>query len=223
MSTGLECEFIEVQGLHNGFPLHFMIMQSRNCPVGAWDWREHDPVVTGPFRSQREAELYLERRFANPGGFGDSSVSIEELLTDKVLHGLIEKQLGRAIDRPLPPDQTTDVTHRVMRNGGFIVGKYPLEHHWSIKSGAAGEPWRAEVRRSWAKSDPVLLAGSLAILRDRSGIRVELAPEPNGDAKLLDQAEDMLKSMIGRLYPDEGVSIGLAHPLRSEPDDGPGI
>lgn len=53
MSTGLECEFIEVEGKG-----HYYILQNWDCPVGAWNWREH-ATAYGPFPIEERAEEHL--------------------------------------------------------------------------------------------------------------------------------------------------------------------
>lgn len=63
MSTGLECEIVEVTPGE-----WFYVLQNWDCPVGAWDWREY-ATAYGPFGSEDEAEQHLSDHHANPGGW----------------------------------------------------------------------------------------------------------------------------------------------------------
>lgn len=63
MSTGLECQF------HERKPGEwYYILQDWECPVGAWDWREH-ATAYGPFGSRESALAHLRGHHANPGGY----------------------------------------------------------------------------------------------------------------------------------------------------------
>lgn len=79
MSTGLECNFYEVDGRW------YYLLQDWNCPVQAWDWREY-ATCYGPFKDFEEAITHLDDHHANPGGYskrpGMTMASIEK---DKVL------------------------------------------------------------------------------------------------------------------------------------------
>lgn len=62
MSTGLECDFIEVEPA-----VWYYLLQDWSCPVGAWDWREF-ATAYGPFATYEEAHEHLRTNHANPGG-----------------------------------------------------------------------------------------------------------------------------------------------------------
>lgn len=62
MSTGFECEFIEVEP-----GKWYYVLQNWDCPVGAWDWREY-ATAYGPFMSEERTDDHLRRNHANPGG-----------------------------------------------------------------------------------------------------------------------------------------------------------
>jgi hypothetical protein len=63
MSSGLSCELIEPKPGQ-----WFYLLENYFTPKGAWDWREHDPNVHGPFKDKDAAYEHLGRNYANPGG-----------------------------------------------------------------------------------------------------------------------------------------------------------
>ncbi len=63
MSTGFECYFRETAPGE-----WFYVLQDADCPVGAWDWREH-ATAYGPFASEELAEAHMDDYQANPGGW----------------------------------------------------------------------------------------------------------------------------------------------------------
>jgi hypothetical protein len=64
MSTNLACEFFEFEPNQ-----WYCALQSDFCPVMAWDWREEDPTVAGPFDTFNIAYEHLRKNHANPGGY----------------------------------------------------------------------------------------------------------------------------------------------------------
>lgn len=66
MSTGYECTFVRFpQGV-------YYLLQRWDCPVGAWDWREHADAF-GPFQTAEQAKDHLRRNHANPGGYWEDT------------------------------------------------------------------------------------------------------------------------------------------------------
>ena len=63
MSTGFECEFVEVEP-----DRWYYVLQNWDCPVGAWNWREY-ATAYGPFGSFEGARDHLHNNHANPGGY----------------------------------------------------------------------------------------------------------------------------------------------------------
>ncbi|MFE3268894.1 hypothetical protein [Streptomyces sp. NPDC059215] len=63
MSTGLECEFIEVNPGR-----WYYVLENWDALKGAFDWREHSTAY-GPFVSHDSAADHLDREHANPGGY----------------------------------------------------------------------------------------------------------------------------------------------------------
>lgn len=68
MSTGLECEFIEVPGKG-----HYYVLEDSSAPKDAWNWREY-ATAYGPFPSTDAAETHLRKYHANPGGSSERGV-----------------------------------------------------------------------------------------------------------------------------------------------------
>lgn len=62
MSTGLECEFIEVAPGE-----WYYLLEQGSAPKIAWDWREYANAY-GSFRTYEEAHKHLRDHHANPGG-----------------------------------------------------------------------------------------------------------------------------------------------------------
>ncbi len=78
MSTGLECEFVKVNGEY------FLVLEEGTAPKQVWDWREFAKAY-GPFRSELQARDFLCAHFANPGGYtcaGDKDIEPDEVLAD---------------------------------------------------------------------------------------------------------------------------------------------
>jgi hypothetical protein len=67
MSTGLECEFIEVKP-----GSWYYLLEGWDAPKMADDWREYANAY-GPFQNVEEAQEHLRRNHANPGGYSTSS------------------------------------------------------------------------------------------------------------------------------------------------------
>ncbi len=63
MSTLLGCEFFEYEPSQ-----WYYALQDDTCQIGAWDWREENPTVAGPFDTYEIAREHLREHYANPGG-----------------------------------------------------------------------------------------------------------------------------------------------------------
>ncbi|MET8411727.1 hypothetical protein ABZV34_27140 [Streptomyces sp. NPDC005195] len=63
MSTGLECQFIEVK--HGQW---YYVLEDGDAPKGAFDWREY-ATAYGPFTTHDAAADHLITTHANPGGY----------------------------------------------------------------------------------------------------------------------------------------------------------
>lgn len=84
MSTGLSCDFIEVEP--NKW---YYLLEHGDAPKNAWDWREY-ATAYGPFSSQEAADKHLSDNHANPGGY--TSIPYQEgFKPDEVLAKLIAK------------------------------------------------------------------------------------------------------------------------------------
>jgi hypothetical protein len=79
MSSGLE--FLEVEWAPGQW---YWIRQSDFCTVSAWDWREEDPTVVGPFASQEDLQESYRAHESNTGGasyiFADEKPHTSEVL-----------------------------------------------------------------------------------------------------------------------------------------------
>lgn len=88
MSTNSECLILQVQPNQ-----WFYVLEHRDAPNNAWDWREHASAY-GPFPSEETAEKHLFDNHANPGGsqtqYLAPGVDKLDLSDDKVLQDLIE-------------------------------------------------------------------------------------------------------------------------------------
>jgi hypothetical protein len=62
MSTGCNCEFLEVQPGR-----WFYVLEDYDAPKNAWDWHDN-ATAYGPFASEALAEQHLHANHANPGG-----------------------------------------------------------------------------------------------------------------------------------------------------------
>jgi hypothetical protein len=78
MSTNSECLFIQTKPDE-----WFYVLEHRNAPKNAWDWRENASAY-GPFTTEDQANEHLRNNHANPGG------STTEPLPD----GVFELNLG---------------------------------------------------------------------------------------------------------------------------------
>lgn len=87
MSSGLELEFVEYRPGQ-----WYWIRQSSFCPVECWDWREHDPVVTGPFPSFESADADYRTNERNTGGHS-AHPHRPEFLEDKTLAACIARAM----------------------------------------------------------------------------------------------------------------------------------
>lgn len=82
MSTGLNCNFVEVTGgPHTEW---FYLLEQGSAPKNAWDWREYADAY-GPFEGEEAARKHLRDNHANPGGSNTVRITKAELAKDEVL------------------------------------------------------------------------------------------------------------------------------------------
>ena len=62
MSTNSECLIVQVRT-----DQWYYVLEHRNAPKDAWDWREYADAY-GPFATEEQANEHLFRNHANPGG-----------------------------------------------------------------------------------------------------------------------------------------------------------
>lgn len=82
MSTGCECEFIEVAPGR-----WYYVLEDLHAPKNAWDWRDN-ASAWGPFPDLEKADQHLRDHHANPGGHSVSEYA-EGFTPDEVLAALI--------------------------------------------------------------------------------------------------------------------------------------
>lgn len=100
MSTGYECEFVEVTPGE-----WFYVLQNWDCPVGAWDWREY-ATAYGPFKTEDEAEKHLSDNHANPGGWSTQEYEPGQVLSEveqRLFAEARERKLRSSARRPYNP------------------------------------------------------------------------------------------------------------------------
>jgi hypothetical protein len=85
MSTGLECEFTEVEP-----GKWYYLLEDGFAPKNAWDWREYSNAF-GPFQTLEEAEDHLRRNHANPGG-----AFIDEYKAGKQIDEVVQRVIAEA-------------------------------------------------------------------------------------------------------------------------------
>lgn len=88
MSSGRECELTEVRPNE-----WFYLLQSDFCSANAWDWREEDPYVGGPYPTEDACWEELGRRHANPGGY------MAQALQPGVPEAVLSEAVREAIER----------------------------------------------------------------------------------------------------------------------------
>lgn len=93
MSTGSECQFLEIR--RNAW---YYILEDGGAPDDAWDWRDYASAY-GPFSSFDLAHDHLRENHANPGGHWERALQAgeETLLTDR------DKTLARLIAEATDP------------------------------------------------------------------------------------------------------------------------
>lgn len=104
MSTGCNCEFIEVKP-----GVWFYILEHYNAPKNAWDWRENADAH-GPFSSDDAAIKHLSDNHANPGGYCVNKYR-EGFGLDETLKQLI----GDAVNRKPIKSQSNWLTRSSVR------------------------------------------------------------------------------------------------------------
>lgn len=207
MSSGRECDIV---GLSDG--RWFYILQAWSCPAGAWDWRDHDPSVGGPFVSADAANAGLSRRHANPGGYSQFELTVEEAYADPVLRANISRALGRPLQVPDLPDDPVEV--------GAVLIK-------ARHSGAKGifmrtgrdDAGRATIKQTEGFKDDVLSEALVSGQRDASGIVVTIDHDDHMPDEMLIQIEEEILARARLVYFEE-LTIATRVP-RPEPDDNP--
>lgn len=88
MSTNSNCLILQVKP-----DQWFYVLEDRNAPKNAWDWREY-ATGYGPFPTEEAAEQHLRDFHPNPGGscteYLAPGVTELDLTEDTVLRSLIE-------------------------------------------------------------------------------------------------------------------------------------
>lgn len=84
MSTGCNCEFVEVEP-----GKWYYILEDTRAPKNAWDWREY-AFAYGPFSTEDEANKHLVYNHANPGG-SYSIPYVDGFKPDSILEQLIKE------------------------------------------------------------------------------------------------------------------------------------
>lgn len=201
MSTGLECEIVN---LNDG--RSFYVLQNAFCPESAWDWREHEPTVGGPFPGQEAAEKHLRQNHANPGGHCVTNLAVEELIADKTLLGLLA---GKSVFMmPEPSSPPTDVAsvlapcaHRSAPKGGV----------WKIAEAPYGSPVNIKAFSGWGDDcEPVAVADIIALRRE-TGIEIVVGVS-EGDASVLEEdLEREMRAVAARIYPGERIDFHIGH------------
>jgi len=83
MSTGLNCEFIEIE-----LCKWYYVLEDWDAPKNAWDWREY-ATAYGPFSFLNGAKKHLRDHHANPGGYSSQKYQ-DGFKPDEVLLELIK-------------------------------------------------------------------------------------------------------------------------------------
>lgn len=208
MSSGLECDIV---GLSDG--RWFYILQSYGCPAGAWDWRDHDPSVGGPFASADAAHAGLSRRHANPGGYNQFERTVEEAYADPVLRANISRALRRPLEVPPLPEVPVEV-------GAVLIQ--------SRHSGAKGiymrtgrdDAGRATIRQTDGFKGDVLSEALVSGQRDVSGIVVTIDYDAHMPDEMLGMLEEEVVARARLVYPEELLVINRA-PRIAPADDTP--
>jgi hypothetical protein len=91
MSTGLECDFIEVEPAK-----WYYVLEDGFAPKNAWDWREFARAY-GPFPTEDTALEHLRKNHANPGGY-NTAPYVEGFKPDETLAKLIAEAESRRFD-----------------------------------------------------------------------------------------------------------------------------
>lgn len=88
MSTGLECQFIEIEP-----DKWYMVLETRGGDQ--WDWME-TATVDGPFDTFDKALAHLDANYANPGGFSESPYDEAYAKSERI------QRLAKRANAPLP-------------------------------------------------------------------------------------------------------------------------
>jgi hypothetical protein len=205
MSSNLECDIV---GLTDG--RWFYVLQSWSCPAGAWDWRDEDPSVGGPFSSAEAASDGLMRKHSNPGGHNEYQLTIEEAVADPVLKKNIERALRRPLEVPDLPDIPVEVGAVLVqsRHGGS-KGIY-------MRTGRDDEG-RATVKQTENFTAHALSEALISAQRDVSGIAVTIDHDAQMPDEMLAMLEDEIIARARLIYPEE-LTIRARVP-RPEPEE----
>jgi hypothetical protein len=161
MSSGLECDIV---GLNDG--RWFYMLQSPSCSAGAWDWRDQDPSVGGPFTSEDAAFEALRKKHSNPGGYTTEEMSVEEAISDPVLKENIERALGSELVHPDFPDEPVDVGYVLLPSGHTMISSGIVLMIEKTDDGSVS----VKNMSSFGPRAEVLNTGYFSAMRDASGI-----------------------------------------------------
>lgn len=92
MSTGLNCEYVEVEP-----GKWYYILERGSAPKNAWDWREYADGY-GPFATFDAAHTHCRDNHANPGGYTQAPYQ-EGYEPDEVMRTLIAEAANRKPER----------------------------------------------------------------------------------------------------------------------------
>lgn len=90
MSTGCECEFLEVRK-----DQWYYILEHYNAPKNSWDWHEHADAY-GPFPSEDAAHEHLRENHANPGGSSTCALPAGVLEVDLEKDPVLKRLIAEA-------------------------------------------------------------------------------------------------------------------------------
>lgn len=206
MSTGMECEIIELE--EDG--RSFYILES-GSGFRMSDWLDSYPHVGGPFPDPDAAWAALSERHANPGGYSIETMTVDELLTDPVRSALISKALGRPLERSAPPETPVEVAHilfsgwnRLVFPGASIQRTFP-ENSERHPEDRVREPAQFDVTLEGGLSGEILISA----MRNATGtdFRMDVSDE---SWKHHEGLRPLIAWMIERtrkIYPEDEISI----------------
>lgn len=201
MSTGLECDIINIKGL--GW---FYILQAWDCPAGAWDWREHDPDAGGPFPSDDATFAGLRRKHANPGGYGVGELHILQLLADPVLKEIIEGVIKREIETPAPPATGEEIAADVVS----LNGVYKVDVGWFSQK--VNEDGTVEIGMRGNHSEEIRTVIPVSVKWFPDQVEVKLGNDAGVEPRIISFISEHITKQITRILPGCPVKVGAKLP-----------